>query len=331
MRTAFPAFVALLLIVAPAQADSPHQHTFQLDYVRGEGAEACPAEATLRRELVKIMRYDPVQPGAPRRVTASVERRGEELIGLATLRDEAGLVLWQTDPIPTTSPCVILVGALALAIDAYLGLPAEPLAPAPAPPPAPPKTITVLVRAPPPAPPRLPPPPPRNVAGVAGVDALGIAGVTPKASLGVGAFAGLRLRDPAISFEIGGRAAWNVAATEQPIVDGRHFPVRSTFLALTAGVCGAPHRFVFLCGHAGAGTLAFSGPARWVASSVRTGFGIVGGRIGVEPEIGRPIKFRAFAELDGLPGSADLHVGPYRIWDRPLLMGAVGVGVFWSG
>lgn len=108
MRPALLASVALLLIAAPARAEPP-RHAFQLDYVRGNGALACPDEAALRKELVGIMHHDPVQPSAPHRLTAIIERRGAELTGVAIMRDDAGHVLWQTDTIPTTSPCRILV------------------------------------------------------------------------------------------------------------------------------------------------------------------------------------------------------------------------------
>lgn len=332
MRAALLVPLALVSFAAPARADAP-QHAFRLEYVRGSGARRCPDAETLRRELRGIMNYDPVTPDAPLQITAVIERRGAELAAVAILRDGAGRFIWQTDTIPTTSPCRILVSALALAIDAWLGRPkvkaAPPPAPEPEPPPRAPAEVPVAPAAPPPRPPPTPPAPHR-VRGYLGLDALATAGVTPRANFGVGVFAGLRLREPALSFEVGGRVGV-MPATEMRAREGVVVSVRAVFMALTAGVCGASSVGLFACGHAGVATLLLTGPAGRAVDASRSGIPLLGGRLGVARHFAGSFQIRAFGELNALPGAADLNVLQYPVWSKPPIMGGVGIGVLWGG
>jgi len=68
------------------------------------------------------------------------------------MRDEKGHVLWETDQIPTTSSCRVLVGSLALAIDAWLGRAKAEPEPEPAKPPEPIKVAPPVAIPPPPGP-----------------------------------------------------------------------------------------------------------------------------------------------------------------------------------
>jgi hypothetical protein len=343
-----PAPLALLgslvfLSALPARAEAP-RHALQLVYVRGNGAAACPDEAVLRKDLAAVMHYDPVRAGAPQRLTAVIERREAELTAIAILRDEKGHVLWETDLIATTSPCRVLVGALALAIDAWLGVPQGPSelpktppeppapqpaapAPAPAPPPEPPKAAQ------PPAPaPALPPPvtAPRSVSGYAGAGALGVFGATRTPSLGAELFGGARLHDPALFFEVGGRVTSTLLATELRSRNGAPFRARSTFLGATLAVCGQLGRFAFACGLAGAGTMTFRVLEEAETTSARYSFGIVGARLGLQHAVAEHVQLRVFAELSGLPTSATLRDQETQVVTKPPVMGAAGVGLVWS-
>jgi hypothetical protein len=338
-----PAPLALLgslvfLPALPARA-APPRHALQLVYVRGNGAAACPDEAVLRKELATVMHYDPVQAGAPQRLTAVVERRGAELTAIAILRDEKGHVVWETDLIATTSPCRVLIGALALAIDAWLGVPQGPAelpkapqqppvpqpaaptpAPAPAPAPEPPKTP------PPVAPSVAPTPAPRSVTGYGGMDAMAAFGVTPTPSLGAGFFAGVRLREPALFFESGARAGWTVAPSALVFPNGKHVPVRRAFLAATLAGCGAVG-IAFFCVLGGGGSVSLTSDP-YAGPATRSSFGLVGARIGIQHGLGEYITLRALGEFEALlrPETPRLNDSPDARIASPV-MAALGLGV----
>ena len=63
MRTALALLVGLALALAPHRASAdPPRVSLRLEYVRGSGGEACPAEpTTLRAEVAARMGYDPFE------------------------------------------------------------------------------------------------------------------------------------------------------------------------------------------------------------------------------------------------------------------------------
>ena len=186
MRTALalPAVVALALAPARASADPPSV-SVRLEYVRGSGGEACPAEpTTLRAEVAARMGYDPFEGAStPERlaVVMMAAAKGRGFVARVERFNAAGESTWSETfpPRPLQGSCAALMSPLASYLRAlflsYQGGPASPPAvplpepavslPTPAAPvPSPPAAPARELRAPPvqladpPAPPSVPNP-----------------------------------------------------------------------------------------------------------------------------------------------------------------------------
>ena len=220
MRTALPYSIALLaLALAPApawaQAPAPATLTMELELVLGAGAESCPGEEMLRRELARRVGYDPFAKeatGAPAgRVRTTIARRGRGLTATCDYVDARGIHQWtRTYAVEgtTTQACEEALKDVAVDLQVELPLFRKPLPPIPPPPPAPPPE--------PARPPLVAPDPvparawrrPRLELGVAAFVATGIA---PAATLGGAVHVGVGVfpfgRDrPWLSFAVEGRA-----------------------------------------------------------------------------------------------------------------------------
>ena len=128
---------ALLCIAAPlpAQAQPPPHIAFQLDYVLGpRGARLCPDLAELRGAIRADFGYDPVQAGAPFRLTVAVTPGvGGVIQATMELRDPAGTVTWQDHKRAINNDCVTLISGVALSVRISLDSRVPPIAPSPAP------------------------------------------------------------------------------------------------------------------------------------------------------------------------------------------------------
>ncbi len=329
MRSVLACFIGLAALTLPAAARAePPRHAFQVDYVRRKGALVCPADgaAILQRELSDVMHYDPVKPDAPQTASAIFDRDEKgKLTGVAIMRDSAGKELWRTDLISTVSPCRVLVQSVALSIVAMLPDLKEP-EPPPKPPEPPPKPQPCPVQEPPPSHPA-PVVKPRNFEVYGGVDVIGSFGVTLTPSLGVGGVVGLRLREPALFFELGGRLTGTVVRSDLPVSKSSTAAVNSSLSAGTLTACGSASR-LFFCAVAGLGSVSLLSAPGLPVPARSSPFGIVGVGIGFEHALVRQIRLRYLAELAMLLGSAELRSNAERVaWTKPPGMGSAGIGI----
>jgi hypothetical protein len=193
MRPAYllPA-AALLLGAAPARGEPPPRVSVRLDYQRGPGGAACPAEELLRDEVARRMGYDPFDPGAAGRLVVVVAWQARRFEAQVDRYTPGGEKTW-SEVYPGGARCALMFPSLASEISAVLepAPPALPAAPAPPAAPelpaaqAPPVAAPELpaVRAPPQGEPAraAPPPPPRpgifkGPAGIGRAVAFGLAG-----------------------------------------------------------------------------------------------------------------------------------------------------------
>jgi hypothetical protein len=106
---------ALLVGVAmPAVAQA--EEKARLVYVRGEGAEGCPAEVDLRLWVMARLGYDPFSPQASRVVIARVEARQHQLFSSVEMADQQGLSTGRRELSSKNERCQELARAMALSI-----------------------------------------------------------------------------------------------------------------------------------------------------------------------------------------------------------------------
>jgi hypothetical protein len=111
--TALP-FLALSEELAAASPSA------KLVYVRGSGAESCPAEAELRKAVAVRIGYDPFFTVAQKTVVAQVERIPKGYRSKVQIVGDDGNVRGERDLSTTGEDCLELVGALALAVSIAL-------------------------------------------------------------------------------------------------------------------------------------------------------------------------------------------------------------------
>lgn len=88
----------------------------RLVYVRGNGAEDCPAEMDLRLLVIARLGYDPFSPHASRVVISRVEARGERLVSTLEVIDQGGRSTGQRELGAAPGRCGELARAMALSI-----------------------------------------------------------------------------------------------------------------------------------------------------------------------------------------------------------------------
>ena len=153
---AIPVVLALALAPAGASAEPPPRVSVRLDYTRGKGGAACPADPTaLRAEVEHVMGYDPFEPSAPERLVVLVSSKDGAFAALVERFNAAGVTTWSEtfgQKKPTPGNCTALFPPLASYLDGlfltYQGapaprpaLPSEPAVPVPTPPPAAPPEL----------------------------------------------------------------------------------------------------------------------------------------------------------------------------------------------
>jgi pyruvate/2-oxoglutarate dehydrogenase complex dihydrolipoamide acyltransferase (E2) component len=201
LTLALPFGLALALAPDRASADPPRVE-LRLEYLRGAGGEACPAEPTsLRAEVAARMGYDPFEgASAPDRLAVVMLAKGRGYAARVERFNAAGLNTWSETFSPRASQrdCAALMSPLASYLRAlFLTYQAAPAAPPVAPPPepaippaAPPPEPAAPASTPPPAPPARPanPPEPPNIPNPSRTTGRGVAIVAYAVG---GAFLGL--------------------------------------------------------------------------------------------------------------------------------------------
>lgn len=162
MRTAYAIPVGLALAFAPGRAGAdPPRLSMRLEYVRGSGGQACPAEpTTLRAELAARMGYDPFdEANAPERLAVVIEAaKGRGFAAHVERFNAAGERTWSETfpPGPVRGDCEALMSPLASYLRAsFLTYQSGPATP-PAAPPVEPAVPLPKPAAPAPSPPAAP-------------------------------------------------------------------------------------------------------------------------------------------------------------------------------
>jgi hypothetical protein len=290
-----------------------------LTYERAPGLPQCPDERRLRLATRAELGYDPfVDEPAPLRFKLSIARRSAKIAAVMELRDDTGALVHQNHDIEVDHDCKLLIDTVGDTVGAWLYRPpdVEPCPTCPTcPPPEPPSPLE------PPPPPALPeaPPPPRNLSLLAGIDLLAHFAILPSPGVGPGFFVAQRLRDPALSFEVDGRMAWTLAATE-----AGDLPTRGSYFSGVLAVC-THIRFAFLCPTVGYGTARFAASA--TSYAVYPGFGTLGARAGAELPIGKRFAFRTFLGVEALLGKSIVSVDRADVRVAPSAVATIGMGL----
>jgi hypothetical protein len=144
----------------PANAPTDAAPTYSLSWVRGDGADSCPAGRVLAAEVERRLGRKVFDAAAERSFEVEVVRVGERFKSDVYVRDAAGAVMGHRSLQGDEPGCATLLGATALAIalvidpeaaarapaaSATFDAPPAPESPPPAPAPVPAKPETVTV------------------------------------------------------------------------------------------------------------------------------------------------------------------------------------------
>ena len=162
MRTTLALPIGLALALGPGRASAdPPRVEVRLEYVRGSGGEACPAEpTTLRAEVAARMGYDPFEgASAPERLAVVMVAKDRGFAARVERFNAAGVSTWSaTFPMrPLQGDCAAVMSPLASYLRGmFLSYQGEPAAPPAAPLPEPAAPLpkpAATAPSPPPAPP----------------------------------------------------------------------------------------------------------------------------------------------------------------------------------
>lgn len=319
----------LVGLAAPfAIADAP---AAKLIYERAAGAEACPDEPALRRDVAAQLGHDPFADAANKTVFARIVRDGAKLKATIELRDASGKVVGARALESKQLDCKELASAVTLAITLALDPLATPTKPPPpssvsasaepsasaSPPPSPPAPSPSPIPSPSPAvtseAPSPPPPPPRGVRVSLG--AIGGAGFAPRTNLGVLAAVGWTTSRWAIDLE----ARRDLPAT----ADVATGTATSSLFAASIVPC-------LLRGPLGLCALASIGAIQATGGGVRNGrtetglWATLGVRIAAEVPLTRLIAIGVHVDAVAPLVRTELQLDGKDVWTTPALAGAAG-------
>jgi len=322
MRVAAMALVGLATPFAIADAPSA-----KLVYERGAGADACPDEASLRRDVATELGHDPFVASAEKTVFARIVRDGQKLKATIELRDAAGKATGTRALESKQLDCKELASAVTLAITLALdpfAVPGKPSAsiepsasapapsvsaPPPEPPPSPPRPVpTIDDRVPPP-----PPPPPHGVR--ASLGAIGGSGFAPSTNLGVVAAVGWMTPRWGIDLEF--RRDFPATAEVSTGTATSSLLAASIVPCLIRGPLG-------LCALASIGAVQASGGS---VRTPRTASGLwlaAGVRVAVEVPLMRLVAIGLHADALAPLVRTALRLDGEDVWTTPALAGLVG-------
>jgi hypothetical protein len=332
-------FVALVIAAAvllARQETARAGASARLVYVRGPGAEGCPAEAAVRAAVATRLGYDPFFPWAKESLFAEVTReKGGAYRAEIKLVDEENRLLGDRSLTMKGDDCGAVIDAMGLTISLTIdpssitgkSAPAPATAPEPpsapaAPAPTPPSDgLSTPAIATPPAgeKPRTPRPTSDAVHVHAGAGAFGVLGAEPSLSAGASVFVGLAWRS--LSLDLEGRADLpTTASSEIPQAEVRSW--------LAAGA-------LVPCVHLGA---AFGCPVLAIGSVQASAVNVTtpspaqdlwvgaGGRLGLELPIAGSWFLRGYGELLGAVHGDRLYIGTAEAFRFPVASGAIGLG-----
>ena len=115
--------ISVLAVSATAQAQKPDRtgaELYSLSWVRGEGADGCPARGELAREVSARLGRNPFDDAAPLSIEIRVERLGEGFESRIHVRDEHGIVIGRRALAAQEADCQVLFQASVLAVALFI-------------------------------------------------------------------------------------------------------------------------------------------------------------------------------------------------------------------
>lgn len=349
MRSCASLAVAALVALTPASGRAGA--SARLVYVRGPGAEACPAEAAVRAAVSTRLGYDPFFAWAHDTLFAEITRSGRTYHAAIKLVGDDNRLRGGRDLSVTSDDCSSVVDAMGLTISLTIdpshtgdGAP-HPVATSPPPQPTPtPATDPV---GPPPPPPsalqaagpsapaspvtpqaasqdRLVTPPGRDdrFRGYVGVGALGSVGAEPSASVGATIFVGASWRLLSVDLEARGDVPTTVTS------DVPSARVQAYLLAGSLVPC-VRYVFAFGCPVLSVGRLDATSMGPTSPHDATDAWVGAGGRAGVQIELGADWWLRAYGEVLGTLRRETLLIGGANAYTFPPASGGLGAAIAW--
>lgn len=288
--------LGLLLLSTSWTRSAQAEEKARLVYVRGAGADECPAEVDLRLLVMARLGYDPFSPQASRVVLSRIELTGPQLVGSLEVIDQGGMATGRRELTAQVGRCADLARALALSIS--LAIDPERASQPPRAQPAPPSAdVTepppLAAKSKPKTPPEPGPPPVEDAAKARAFVSLalaGSAGALPAPALGGAVSLGWRFGFGSVALE--GLVAQGLSSDLTP----RGNLTGAIFLG-GASACWAGGAWA-VCG------LAVAGAQRLGTSGVTHPAASYGLFLGAGPRIAWVQSFgprwQSFASLEGL-------------------------------
>jgi len=321
--------VALVILTTPREAAAANPSaappTAHLVYARGEGAEKCPDDDSLRADVAAHLGYEPFESDDVRTIVVTIAKAGRGLRGKIVVRGAAGETLGKRELASAETDCAELASALVLAVSIAI----DPLQLARAsPPPSAPAPVVASVLATPvlesaPAraaaeePVRAPPPPGDPVTWRLALGAGTAIGAEPAPSFGATIEGGVRWRKA--SFGLEGRLDLPASLEDASGTGVRASRVAGTFVPCL-------HEGVFLvCGLGTLGVLQGSGLGVTNATSDTTVLATAGARLGVEWPVYGVLAVRVAADGAATLTRTTLHVAGQSLWTTPPFLAGLGL------
>jgi hypothetical protein len=283
----------------------------RLIYARGKGAEQCPDEAIVRKEVAGRLGYDPFFPTADKTIIVRIERGRDQLSGRVELVDSTGIVRGLREVTGEPDRCQDLINTIALTISIAIdpataagpvASPRQEASPVPRDEAAPAAAATIGEPEQPGPDAARSAPTPSSVQWSAGVGFFGSLNVNPQLAAGALAFGTARTASASLTLE---------ARADLPSSSNEGF--RSHTFVL--GVAPCLHlRGVFAC--------AVGSPGWFFASDARAGssfFLLSGVRLGGEVPLTGPLALGVYGDLLAAVIEPRVVRSGAALWRAPLL------------